>query len=70
MYLHSLVAVVGLERTLYMTTEDVVLVEVCVIVSSPNISCPIEFPFTVNLSTTNGTAGKHCDEHNWYILSL
>ena len=56
-------AVVGLERTLYNKTEDVVLVEVCVIVYSPNISCPIEFPFSVNLSTTNGTAGIYCDEH-------
>ena len=65
-YLHFkliLVAVVGLERTLYMTTEDVVLVEVCAIVYSPNISCPIEFPFSVILSTTNGTAGKYCDEY-------
>ena len=61
-HLYFLVAVVGLERTLYNKTEDVVLIEVCVIVYSPNVSCPIAFPFSVNLSTTNGTAGKHCDE--------
>ena len=38
-------------------SEDEGMVEVCAIVTSPDIMCPIEFPFQVNLSTTNETAG-------------
>ena len=52
----------GLERTLYSVSEDVGVVEVCAIVYSPTIDCPITFPFNVSLSTSNGSAGKHCDE--------
>lgn len=58
-YLPHAVAVVGLESTLYTMTEDAGLVEVCAVMYSPNITCPIEFPFNVYLSTTDGTAGKH-----------
>ena len=54
----------GLERTFYSVSEDVGVVEVCAIVYSPTIDCPIEFPFNVSLSTTNASAGKHCDEYN------
>ena len=53
----SSVAVVGLERTLYHVMEDVGVVEVCAIVYSPTIDCPINFPFDVNLSTNDNTAG-------------
>ena len=52
------VAVVGLERTAYTVSEDVVVVEVCAIVYSPNNSCPINFPFDVRLATGDATAGK------------
>ena len=52
------VAVVGLERTAYTVSEDVVMVEVCAIVYSPNNSCPINFPFDVRLATEDVTAGK------------
>ena len=45
------VAEVGLERTFYQVLEDVGVVEVCAVVSSPNITCPIEFSFAVGLST-------------------
>ena len=55
--------VVGLEKTIYNVSENVGMAEVCVIVYSPTVDCPIEFPFNVSLSTRNGTAGKHCDEH-------
>ena len=55
-------AVVGLERTLYSVAEDVGVVEVCAIVYSPTIDCPITFPFNVSLSTIDGSAGKHCDQ--------
>ena len=52
------VAVVGLERTLHQVSEDVGVVEVCAIVYSADITCPIAFPFDVRLRTVNGSAGK------------
>ena len=51
-------AVVGLERTLHQVSEDVGVVEVCAIVYSPEVDCPIEFLFEVNLIIINGSAGK------------
>lgn len=69
-YLPHAVAVVGLESSVYMITEDMGLVEVCAILYSPNITCPVEFPFTVNLSTSDGTAGKHCDQHPMQSLDF
>ena len=45
-FIISTVAVVGLEQTLYMVSEDVGLVELCVNVSSPIIECPITFSFS------------------------
>ena len=53
-------AVVGLERTFYQVREDVGVVEVCAIVYSPDISCPIEFPFNVGLSTSDNSASMVC----------
>ena len=53
-------AVVGLERTLYSVSEDVGVVEVCAIVYSPTIDCPIAFSFDVSLSTSDNTAGICC----------
>ena len=50
------VAVVGLDRTKYMVTETVGLIEVCAIVYDPLIECPIAFPFEVTLSTIDDTA--------------
>ena len=47
----------GLERTFYNVSEDVGVVEVCAIVYSPTIVCPIAFPFDVSLSTSDNTAG-------------
>ena len=38
-------------------SEDVGAVEVCAVVTRPNIDCPIEFTFTVHISTVNETAG-------------
>ena len=49
-------AVVGLEETSYTVSEDVGFVNVCAIVYSPTIDCPIEFPFSVGLSTRDGSA--------------
>ena len=56
--LHSSVAVVGLERTHYEVGEEAGMVEVCVIVSFPNIECPIQFPFAVDLNTSDVIAGE------------
>ena len=50
----------GLERTFYSVPEDVGVVEVCAIVYSPTIDCPINFPFDVSLSTSDRTAGMVC----------
>ena len=47
----------GLEMTFYSVLEGVGMVELCAVVYEPNITCPIEFPFNVSLSTVNGTAG-------------
>ena len=48
---------VGLEETFYQVTEGVGVVEVCAVVYSPDIPCPINFPFSAVLSTKNDTAG-------------
>ena len=47
----------GLEKTFYQVIEDVGVVEVCAIVYSPTIVCPISFPFDVHLSTGDDSAG-------------
>ena len=51
---------VGLERTAYTVSEDVVVVELCAIVFQPNggLRCPINFDFDIILSTDDATAGK------------
>ena len=50
-------AVVGLENIIYSVSENVGVVEVCAIVYSPTIDCPIKIPFDVSLSTSDNTAG-------------
>ena len=50
-------ATVGLEQTFFSVMEDVGSLELCANVSFPEITCPIEFPFNVSLSTADGTAG-------------
>ena len=47
----------GLEKTFYSVSESVGVIEVCAIVYSPTIDCPIAFPFDVSLSTSDNTAG-------------
>ena len=51
-------AVVGLERTIYQVSEDDGVVEVCAVVYSPVIECPIQFSFNLELTTIDGSAGK------------
>ena len=60
---------VGLEETFFRVSEDIGLVELCVNVSSPDIDCPIEFPFQVRLSTSNGAAGMIIYTISKYTLS-
>ena len=48
---------VGLEQTFLSVSEIVGYVELCVIVSFPEITCPIEFPFEVGVLTADVTAG-------------
>ena len=50
-------ATVGLVQTFFHVMEGVGYIELCAIVSFPEITCPIEFPFDVSLSTADGTAG-------------
>ena len=54
----SLVAVVGLERSLYEVRLDEGVVEVCGNISTPN-ECPIEFPFEIRLLSSETTAGMY-----------
>ncbi|CAI8050963.1 Extracellular matrix protein 3, partial [Geodia barretti] len=55
------VAILGLEQTLFNVNENVGRVEVCAAVFSPDINCPVEFPFEVKLHTSDGTAVKMLD---------
>ena len=48
----------GLQPTFLNVLEDVGQVQLCAVVSEPDITCPIKFPFEVELSTSDGTAGK------------
>ena len=48
----------GLERTFYEVSEDVGVVEVCGLVYSSEIECPIAFAFNVTLKAMYGCAGK------------
>ena len=47
---------VSLERELYRAQRDPEVV-VCVIVSKPDLSCPVDSPFSVRVETTDGNAG-------------
>ena len=52
---------VGLERTFYNVTEDVSVVEVCIVVHKlDHINCSVSFPFDIHFLSngTNDTAGK------------
>ena len=50
-------AVVGLESILFHVSEGVGVVLLCANISFPAIDCPIAFPFEVQLSTRDGSAG-------------
>ena len=50
--------VVGLEKQLFKVNEEDELVEVCVVVDSPSIDCPVKYSFNVSIWTEDGEAGK------------
>ena len=52
-------AVVGLEHVQYSVNEEDGVIKVCAVVSSPDIDCPIDFPFKVKFFTVDVTAGKY-----------
>ena len=51
------VAVVGLEKTHYLVSEDIAVFWVCAVVYNPG-HCPIDFSFSVGISTTDTSAGS------------
>ena len=51
-------AVVDLEESLYQVTEGQNEVELCIVLSSPNINCPVTFSFEVQLFTDDGMMVK------------
>ena len=67
-------AVVGLEQTFFRVSEDVGVAELCAIVSSPVIDCPIKFPFEVQLSICDGPASTTsftaCMRYNHKVFIL
>ena len=50
-------ALVGLETNSYTFSEDDEATEICVRVLYPVIEVPIGFPFSIQLTTSDGTAG-------------
>ena len=54
---------VGLEKTAYEVTEDVGVVEICVVVFSDHDICSLPVPLQVSLSTNDNTAGIAINSH-------
>jgi len=51
--------VVGFERTSYLEREDVGQFQVCVVVTMPSNSQPLDRTFSLSVSTRTGTAGTY-----------
>ena len=49
----------GLEHVQYSVIEEDGVIEVCAVVSSPDIDCPVDFSFEVKFFTIDVTAGKY-----------
>ena len=58
LFCKSPVIEVGLEIPVLMVKEDVGMAELCVVVNSPVIPCPVIFPFEILFTTSDITAGK------------
>ena len=52
-------ALVSLEQVKYIFQEEDRDTDVCVRVLFPNVDTPISFPFSVMLTSNDGTASKH-----------
>ena len=50
-------ALIGLENTSYTVLEDAGAVEICAVISFPEITCPVSYHFEVVIRTISGTAG-------------
>ena len=57
LFLHLVNIGIGLESTTYPVVENFGEVVVCVTIQKVTITCAIGFPFSVILSTTDGSAG-------------
>ena len=56
--------VVGFERTSYLEREDVGQFQVCVVVTIPSISQPLNRAFSLSVSTRTGTAGTYLIQYS------
>ena len=54
----SAAAMVGLEKTFYQFSEDSTFTSVCIEVFGSDSDCPVDFAIAVNLTTSDGNAGK------------
>ena len=50
-------AVVHLKDTVYRVREDEGVVRVCIVVTKPNVECPVTFPFDIHFYTSADSAG-------------
>ena len=57
-------AVVGWEKTFYLTREDNVIFFVCAVVFDPDLECPVSFSFNISFTTADGTAGIYMKTNN------
>ena len=52
-------AVVGLESTVYQVLEDEDVVELCAIIYSSSIECPVEYGFYIVVSIRDNNTGSY-----------
>ena len=50
--------ILGLDIESSVVAENATEVEVCVVLFHPKLSCPIHFPFEINVYTIDATASK------------
>ena len=63
-------AVVGLEQVQYSVNEEDGVIEVCAVVSSPDIDCPVDFSFKVKFFTADVTAGNNDKYYHIYVCAF
>ena len=55
-----------MEESSYVVTEGDGGLTVCAVVSSPDIDCPVDFSFTINLSVGDGMCEMWTLRHSYY----